>query len=122
MLAGLMNALPHQYFTGISVMKNNREMEDAVRSLLLKRERPFQLIHDYHFGGYAKHNPVLIDFMNGFYQQTGIPSDFVYTGKLFFAITDLIRKDYFPEESGLLLVHSGGLQGNLSLPKEKLYY
>ena len=28
--------------------------------------------------------------------STGIPSDFVYTGKLFFAMLDLAREDHFP--------------------------
>jgi 1-aminocyclopropane-1-carboxylate deaminase len=70
----------------------------------------------YHFGGYARHPPELLNFMNDFYFKTGIPSDIVYTGKLFFAIRDSIIKDYFPKTAHLLLIHSGGLQGNLSLP------
>jgi len=86
-------------------------------------EQPgWQLIHDYHFGGYAKHQPALFRFMNEFYQQTGIPSDFVYTGKLFYAISDLISKNYFPPGSKLLLIHSGGLQGNISLPDRTLIF
>jgi 1-aminocyclopropane-1-carboxylate deaminase len=60
--------------------------------------------------------------MNEFYRQTGIPSDFVYTGKLFFAVNDLLQKDYFPAGSKLLLMHSGGLQGNQSLPKGTLIF
>jgi 1-aminocyclopropane-1-carboxylate deaminase/D-cysteine desulfhydrase-like pyridoxal-dependent ACC family enzyme len=82
----------------------------------------FRLLHDYSFGGYAKHNPDLINFMNGFYRKTGIPSDFVYTGKLFFAVTDLVQKDYFPPGSRVLVIHSGGLQGNRSLPEASLLF
>jgi 1-aminocyclopropane-1-carboxylate deaminase/D-cysteine desulfhydrase-like pyridoxal-dependent ACC family enzyme len=69
----------------------------------------------YHFGGYARHTPELLDFMNHFYHAAGIPSDFVYTGKLFYAVLDLIRKDHFPPNSRILVIHSGGLQGNRSL-------
>ncbi|MBN9380874.1 MAG: pyridoxal-phosphate dependent enzyme [Chitinophagaceae bacterium] len=69
----------------------------------------------YHFGGYARHTPELLDFINHFYRATGIPSDFVYTGKLFYAALEMVRKDHFPPNSRILVIHSGGLQGNKSL-------
>ena len=123
MLAGLiMSSLPHQNVTGISVLKNNNELEENVKLLLNNDPANFQIIHDYHFGGYAKYTKELLNFMNGFYRQTSIPSDFVYTGKLFFAVTDLARKNYFPSGSRLLIVHSGGLQGNASLDKRELIF
>ena len=80
------------------------------------------MVHDYHFGGYAKWEPRLIYFMNEYYRQTSIPSDFVYTGKLFYGISDLAAKKYFPPGSRLLLIHSGGLQGNQSLDKGTLIF
>jgi 1-aminocyclopropane-1-carboxylate deaminase len=80
------------------------------------------VIHEYHFGGYARQNSVLLNFMNEFYRQTSVPSDFVYTGKLFFAVSDMIRQNYFPAGSSLLLIHSGGLQGNDSLNKGTLIF
>lgn len=123
MMAGLTNAaLPHQKIIGISVLKNNFELEENVRSLLNNEQKEWQIIHDYHFGGYAKHKPALINFMNEFYRQTNIPSDFVYTGKLFYAIADLVKINFFPPESKLLLIHSGGLQGNISLNKGSLIF
>ncbi|HEY1115531.1 MAG TPA: 1-aminocyclopropane-1-carboxylate deaminase, partial [Chitinophagaceae bacterium] len=82
----------------------------------------FTLFHHYHFGGYAKCPPELIHFMNRWFEQTGIPSDFVYTGKLFHAVDDLVGKGYFPPGSRLLVIHSGGLQGNASLPKGPLIF
>lgn len=97
---GLMGAAaPGQEVTGISV-----------------------LTPPYHFGGYARHTPELLDFMNGWYQSTGIPSDIVYTGKLFYAALDMVRKEVFPPSSRLLLIHSGGLQGNRSLPPGTLHF
>jgi 1-aminocyclopropane-1-carboxylate deaminase len=51
-----------------------------------------------------------------------IPTDFVYTGKLFYAVRDLIQKNFFPSGSRILLIHSGGLQGNLSLRKGTLMF
>lgn len=123
-LAGLVAAaLPHQQVIGIPVLKNYTAMEREVNDLLPTALRfHFTLIHDYHFGGYAKRTPALIHFMNQWYQQTGIPSDFVYTGKLFYAVDDLTRQGYFSRGSRLLVVHSGGLQGNDSLPKGTLIF
>lgn len=122
MLAGLVKAsLPGQTAIGISVMKNNFELEENVTSLLPKKNN-FRILHDYHFGGYAKHQPRLIEFMNEFYRQTHIPSDFVYTGKLFYAVNDLIEKKFFPAGSKVLVIHSGGLQGNASLGKRTLIF
>ena len=81
-----------------------------------------EFILNYHFGGYAKYNQDLIDFMNDFFDQTNIPTDFVYTGKLAYAIFDLIKKDQFPANSKILMIHSGGLQGNASLQKGSLIF
>ncbi|MBN8675113.1 MAG: pyridoxal-phosphate dependent enzyme [Chitinophagales bacterium] len=122
MMAGLLNALPGREVIGISTMKNNFQLENAVRQLLKEPQRSVQLFHDYHFGGYAKYKPELLSFMNDFYKATGIPSDFVYTGKLFYAVNDLASKDFFPPGSKLLLIHSGGLQGNRSLSKDTLIF
>jgi 1-aminocyclopropane-1-carboxylate deaminase/D-cysteine desulfhydrase-like pyridoxal-dependent ACC family enzyme len=60
--------------------------------------------------------------MNEFFKTTSIPSDFVYTGKLFYGILDMIKNSLFPYGSNILLIHSGGLQGNLSLPKGTLIF
>lgn len=126
MMAGLINAATgHQQVVGTPVLKNNHELEDRVQELVTTDHTSranWQLVHDYHFGGYAKHQPALLRFMNDFYRQTGIPSDFVYTGKLFYAIADLAEKNFFAPGSSLLLVHSGGLQGNDSLAKGTLMF
>ncbi len=123
MLAGLINAAsPQIIVTGISSMKNNHSLEYEVRQLLKNEKIAFNLVHDYHFGGFAKHNTELTTFMNSFYRLTNIPTDIVYTGKLLFAIIDLAQKDYFPPGSNLLAIHSGGLQGNASLSKGTLIF
>jgi 1-aminocyclopropane-1-carboxylate deaminase len=74
-----------------------------------------RILPHWHFGGYARLSQELLDFMNRFHRDTGIPSDFVYTGKLFYAVMDMIRQHLFPRGSRLLVIHSGGLQGNRSL-------
>jgi 1-aminocyclopropane-1-carboxylate deaminase len=122
MLSGIISAAhPDQKIIGIPVLKDD-SLELKIKALLPMERQRFQLIFDYHFGGYAKTSPELIQFMNNWYNQNGIPTDFVYTGKLFFAANDLLGKDFFPKGSKILIIHSGGLQGNLSLPQGTLIF
>lgn len=122
-VAGLASAASQeQKILGVVALKSYVEMEGAINNLLSDLHAPILLFHDYHFGGYAKKTPQLISFMNDWFRDTGIPSDFVYTGKLFFAVDDLIRKNYFEKGARLLLIHTGGLQGNRSLPKGTLIF
>jgi 1-aminocyclopropane-1-carboxylate deaminase/D-cysteine desulfhydrase-like pyridoxal-dependent ACC family enzyme len=123
MMAGLINAkMPDQMIIGISVLRNNDDLVKSMRHLTKPADTNYKIIHDYHFGGYAKYTQELFDHMNDFYRQSGIPSDFVYTGKLFAGITDMINKDLFPSGSRILIIHSGGLQGNASLGKGTLMF
>ncbi len=123
MIAGLTKAsLPHQQIIGIPVLKNESLLTDIQQLLPDTDHQRVSLVSDYYFGGYAKKTKQLISFMNDWYQQTGIPSDFVYTGKLFYAVNDLLHKDFFSQARQILVVHSGGLQGNRSLPKGTLIF
>lgn len=123
MLAGIANAsLPHQQCLGISVMKNNFNLKNET-DVLLNNEisNRIMILHDYHFGGYAKYNDSLIEFMNSMLRQYNLPLDFVYTAKAFYAIHHLAEKKYFKPKSKVLFIHSGGLQGNRSLNNKLLY-
>lgn len=120
MLAGLTNAgFPHQKYIGISTMKNNLSLENEILSLANDEAKcRIEILHDYHFGGYAKYTQTLIDFINKTYQAHQLPLDFVYTAKALYAIYDLAEKKYFDKDSKILFIHSGGLQGNRSLGKK----
>lgn len=123
-IAGLIESSEkHQTIIGVSSLKNNYSLRQEVEAFIVdENKKRFILMDDYHFGGYAKYSKELIDFMNEWYRLTNIPSDFVYTGKLFFALKDLFEKKYFPSETKILVLHSGGLQGNQSLPKGTLIF
>ena len=95
-----------------NINSNNDDDESNYNS----HQKQFTLIHDFHLGGYAKTTPAQIKFMNQFWEAEKIPTDIVYTGKVFMAVDQLIKNNYFPANSNLLIVHSGGLQGNRSLP------
>jgi 1-aminocyclopropane-1-carboxylate deaminase len=105
-------------------MKGNNGIVNEIEALTknLKLSANFKLIQDYHFGGYGKHPEALINYINKVYQNHLLPLDIVYTGKTFYAIEELAKKDFFPRETRLLMIHSGGLQGNNSLPAKVLAF
>jgi 1-aminocyclopropane-1-carboxylate deaminase len=107
------NTLTDCTIIGIGVLKGEGYLEQLVTDLLAKdtQTRSWRINHDYHFGGYAKSNHVLTEFCQDFYQQTEIKIEPVYSGKLFFALRDLIAKGYFPHGSRIMALHTGGLQG-----------
>lgn len=108
-ISGIINsALPHQKILGFPALKGDF-LQDEIRNFV--QNDNWELILDYHFGGYGKVNTDLIDFINRFLEKTKIPLDPVYTGKMVFGIVDLIEKNYFPKNSKILLIHTGGLQG-----------
>lgn len=121
MLKGICSAsMPTQSVIGIPVLKGFDNWRHSYAMPLHEYPENICLISNYHWGGYARANADLLAFMNDFYRQTQIPTDFVYTGKLLYAVMDLIEKNYFSPGSTLLVIHSGGLQGNASLPAQTL--
>ena len=117
-LAGLTNSSQKDIrIIGISVLKGTRDMEpiDTSRIKDSSNMARVQMVHDYHFGGYGKYNALLTGFMNTTYAESGIPTDFVYTGKLLFAVISMADMKLFPPGSRILVLHTGGLQGNRSL-------
>lgn len=144
-LAGLaLASLPHQRLIGVSVLKGFHAAEASITACMGEAvitkaketgdsveaaERAAAAVaqrvtieHGYHCGGYARSPPSLLAFMNDWYRRTGVPSDAVYTGKLFAAAQEMARRGAFPADASLLLIHSGGLQGNRGLPPGSLIY
>jgi 1-aminocyclopropane-1-carboxylate deaminase len=123
MLAGIIDRISTmQTVIGISVLKNAGDLSDKVKKLTGDAKNNWRITGDFAFGGYAKYDPVLLRFMNEFYCEARIPTDFVYTGKLFYAVTELNKQNYFSAGSKLLVIHSGGLQGNRSLKAGTLIF
>ncbi len=124
-MAGLIRASKkNQQVIGISALKvaneNNNELINYIGANT--EQNNWEIMFNYHFGGYARYSQNLLLFMNSFFQQENIPTDFVYTGKLFYAVNDLIKENFFPAGSKILIIHSGGLQGNRSIEKGKLIF
>ncbi len=109
-IAGLINSIEnHQKVIGFPALKGNF-LSDEIKKYT-KRNDHWSLENEYYFGGYGKYNSALIEFVNQFKEETGIPLDPIYTGKMAFGIVDLINKNHFSENSKILLIHTGGLQG-----------
>lgn len=117
MITGIINtALPTQHVIGISTLKLDQlHHSETLEFIHSNSSRNLSLLNSFHFGGYARKNNQLIDFMNHFYQQHTIPTDFVYTGKLFYGTMKLVEQNFFKAGAHILVIHSGGLQGNRSL-------
>jgi 1-aminocyclopropane-1-carboxylate deaminase len=108
-ISGLINgSKPHQKIIGFSALKGDF-LRNEIRKFAKKNN--WELISEYHFGGYGKVTEELILFMNSFSKQNGILLDPIYTAKMVFGVIDLINKNYFPKGSKILMIHSGGLQG-----------
>lgn len=121
-ISGIINsASTHQKVLGFPSLKGDFLQKD-IRKFAHKEN--WKLITDYHFGGYGKVSSELIEFINSFYKENCIPLDPIYTGKMVFGVIDLINQGYFPENSKILMIHTGGLQGiegmNLKLKSKNL--
>src|SRR5436190_15416739 len=123
MLAGLL-LQSFAMVRGVSSLKIHKTADNSIESFVhtLSGNRQVNIDYRFHFGGYAKHPPELVTFMNAFYQFTKIPTDLVYTSKLFFGLLELIQEGSIKPGSKICAVHSGGLQGNRSLKLGTLVY
>ena len=120
--AGIINSKINAEVIGFSVLKNLNDINNRLKYLGVNEEKSYTFISNYHFGGYAKKTDELIRFINDFYDRHNIPLDFVYTGKLMYGIYDLLKTNYFPKGSKIIMIHTGGLQGNNSLPEGTLHF
>jgi 1-aminocyclopropane-1-carboxylate deaminase/D-cysteine desulfhydrase-like pyridoxal-dependent ACC family enzyme len=109
-VAGLAaGAKPHQQVTGILVVNDAKTIRERIRQLLLPypNATSVNINTDYLFGGYAKTNSELLNFMHSFHKHTSIPLDKIYTGKLLFAVHQLLLSGNL-KYGRVLVLHSGG--------------
>ena len=120
-ISGVINASKsHQKILGFPALKGDFIRED-IRKFATKDN--WDLITDYHFGGYGKIKPELITFINDFKKRYDVPLDPIYTGKMMYGIFDLMEKQFFPKDAKILAIHTGGLQGiegmNITLKRKE---
>lgn len=112
-IAGLIEASKaNQKVIGFSALKGTFQTTEVKK---YTSKTNFTILDDYCFGGYAKIDLKLIRFINRFKEETGIPLDPIYTGKMMYGIVDLLKNGYFKENSRIFAIHTGGLQGILGM-------
>lgn len=122
-LAGLLlKKESEQEIIAVPVIKNMHDIPFRLNFLGVNAGNQPVIFGDFHFGGYAKHADKLIQFMNKLYAETNVPTDFVYTAKMMYGVYEKINSSYFSEGSNIICIHTGGLQGNLSLPAGTLIF
>ncbi|WP_435413431.1 1-aminocyclopropane-1-carboxylate deaminase/D-cysteine desulfhydrase [Psychroserpens mesophilus] len=108
-ISGLINSSStNQKIIGFPALKGDFLREEITKFV---SKSNWELIDDYHFGGYAKINDDLIQFINRFKDNHKVPLDPIYTGKMMYGIYDLISRGFFKKGSKILAIHTGGLQG-----------
>ncbi|RXK58804.1 pyridoxal-phosphate dependent enzyme [Lacibacter luteus] len=117
-------AKAHQTVIGIPALKIKETEQELFlqQHAHVKTEATTKVLFQFAGAGYARTTQEQFNFMNLFYTKTGIPTDIVYTGKLMQAVTALAEQSFFYESCSVLLIHSGGLQGNNSLPAGTLLF
>lgn len=114
-ITGIINSSANnQKIIGFSSLKGDFLQNDIAK---FANKENWSLNSDYHFGGYGKVTDELIAFINEFYLKYQIPLDPIYTGKMMFGIMNLIENNYFPPNSKIVAIHTGGLQGIAGMNK-----
>ena len=117
-LAGLIDGIAQKGWRtqviGIAVLKGAQFLTQEVVRLSQGQARvDWQIIHDYHGGGYAKTTALMKNFGHQFVTSKNIPLEKIYTLKSFYATYDLIERSYFEKDSTVVILHTGGLQGGM---------
>ena len=113
--------LPHQELIGIPVIKIQEAEKNAfIKSYITNNN--IKVYTGFAGKGYGKPDPNILALMNDIYTQHQLPLDFVYTGKIMNALLRLIDENIIDAKKKILFIHSGGLQGNRSLPASALIF
>jgi 1-aminocyclopropane-1-carboxylate deaminase len=112
-IAGMIEGLEEsKKIIGFSSLKGGTFFEEEIRKMTSPEKTNWSVNSDYHFGGYGKATSELKKFIVDTNDIHQLPLDIIYTSKMFFGVLDLITKGNFKKGSTLLVLHTGGLQGN----------
>ena len=118
-LAGLItgdqisNTVEHKLL-GIAVLKDAHYLVDEIKALLPENAQThsnWQLLNNFHRGGYAKFSPEDAQRILEFNKTTAVNFEPVYSGKMVLALLDLLTQGYFKTGERIVLLHTGGMQG-----------
>ncbi|MCF8262615.1 MAG: pyridoxal-phosphate dependent enzyme [Melioribacteraceae bacterium] len=122
-VSGLISSAPQNTTVlGFPALKNGEYLSEIVAELIgeeKSQRKNWELFYEYHFGGFAKINRELVDFMNEFEKINDFEIDPIYTTKMIYGVRDLIQKGKIAKGGSVLLLHTGGIQGKEGM-KEKI--
>jgi len=122
LVSGALRYAPQTAIHGVAVLKNAHYLANTVKTFVSESDKVSWHLHtEFHEGGYGKISRPLTFFCRQFIKETGIPIEPIYTGKMFYALWQLIEKGYFVKGSHIVAVHTGGLQGLAGLKAQQKY-
>lgn len=111
-LAGMITgAKASQCVLGIAVLKGQDYLEKQVSRFLPSETPTWSINHTFTHDGYAKKTPALTAFCTQINTQEQLQIEPVYSGKVFFALDQLITNHAFKSSQNIVVIHTGGLQG-----------
>lgn len=110
-ITGLIHAsTTQQKVIGFSALKGDF-LNDEVRKWTTKDN--WQIYPDDTFGGYAKYDERLLNFIEDVSEKYQLPLEPIYTGKAFYQLWQLIQQNHFTASTRILFIHTGGLHNNI---------
>ena len=117
LMKGILDRKLHTVLHVVPVLKSGAFIKENMAEYVAVDQQ--LILHlDYHFGGYAKTQPLLMEFLHQFAAANGILTDPGYTAKLFFAIEALAQKRLISKDAKIVALHTGGLLGLLGMQKQ----
>ena len=111
-LSGIVNSSNRtQKVIGINCINDTKDINKNISQKTNKNN--WEIINEFNFGGFAKFDNLLTEYLKKFKLNYKITLDLNYTTKMFFGFEKLIERRYFHRKSKVLLIHTGGIYGNL---------
>ena len=111
-LSGIVNSSKKtQKVIGINCINDTKDINKNISQKTNKNN--WEIINEFNFGGFAKFDNLLTEYLKKFKLNYKITLDLNYTTKMFFGFEKLIERRYFHRKSKVLLIHTGGTYGNL---------
>jgi 1-aminocyclopropane-1-carboxylate deaminase len=118
--------LPHQHLWIIPAVKIQEKDREDYFKYCLPPNNEMQKNISIHFDaagkGFGKKEDELFKLMDEFFLKTHIPTDFVYTAKTLRGLLQITRDDTKLEKGSILMIHTGGIQGNRSLQEHTIVF
>jgi len=113
--AGIVATFEKETLIFPSLKVSSQEAQQMMLAYIAEPKGTWRVLEGYHFGGYGKTETQLIEFIKDFENQTNIPLEQVYTGKMMYGLTELAEQGFFKEGDVIVALHTGGLQGRSEL-------